>query len=156
MHRSLSSPLRRGLFAAAIAVGCSSNVQDLGHAADAAAIEEPNPGLEGEGALVPPTRSVACTLSRPIEGAECGPENGAPCTFVGAPEASPDQRATPIHLTTTFCICTAERRWSCLERITMKTLLAPLAAGDPCERGLELTRDGITCDCATGVARCRP
>ena len=143
----------------AAACGCSSNVQDLGRGSEPAPVEnvEPAPaGLAGDPLLIPPPRSLACPLSRPIEGDECGLENGAPCTFVGAPEASPDQRATPILHTTTFCICTNERRWACLQGIVMKTLVTPLHTGDACESGLVVERDDQKCTCEAGIARCEP
>jgi hypothetical protein len=162
MFESPPSPLRAALILGAlvIACGCSSNVQDLGHngAAPMPSREEQAApaGLEGERALVPPSRDLACPLSRPIEGDDCGLENGAPCTFVGAPEASPDQTAIASEVTTTFCICTAEHRWSCLQGVTMKTLVTPLHSGDACETGLVVERDGVTCHCAYGIARCEP
>jgi hypothetical protein len=146
------------LLAIACLIGCSSNVQDLGRAPPAPEAErDPRVagGLEGNPALMPPVRTHSCPLSRPIEGDECGLENGAPCTFVGGPEASPDLPATPIAVTTTFCVCTAEKRWSCLQGVTIKTLDSPLVDGDACESGLSIERDGATCTCLEGVARCR-
>jgi len=153
------SALRNVVVAAACAVGCSSNVQDLGKSApEPVEVTQPSApeGLSGDPALIPPVRTLECTLSRPIEGDECGLENGAPCTFVGGPEAAPDQPYTPVHVTTTFCICTAEHRWSCLQGVTVKALTAPLVDGDACESGLSVVRDGVTCMCVDGKARCAP
>lgn len=158
MHRNARSLLRSAVAIGAIACGCGSNVQDLGRndpepADDGTRV---SPGLEGNGALITPTRELSCPVSRPIEGAACGIENGSPCTFVGGPEASPDEDPIPTETTTTFCICTAEHRWSCLQGVTMKTLVAPLATGDACESGLVVERAGVTCRCLNGVARCDP
>jgi hypothetical protein len=158
MHRPVSH-LRQLLLGAVVAAwGCGSNVQELGRPGESVTEVAPSPsGLVGDPTLIPPPRELACPLSRPIEGDACGVENGAPCTFVGAPEASPDQAATPIEHTTTFCICTAERRWSCLQGIVMKSLLAPLRTGDACESGLVVERVGSQCSCGlSGVAWCEP
>jgi len=144
--------------ACALGLGCSSNVQDLGHSPpQQQAPVEPvlTEGLQGNPALIPPARSdLACPLSRPIEGDPCGLENSAACTFVGAPEHSPDRPAGAGEITTTFCICTAEQRWSCLQGVTMKTLVTPLHTGDACESGLTVVRSGVTCTCTNGEARC--
>lgn len=143
----------------AVVCGCGSNVQDLGGNDPVVPVDNGtrvSPGLEGTGTLDTPTRDLACPVSRPIEGADCGLENGSPCTFVGGPEAAPDQDPTPTESSTTFCICTAEHRWSCLQGVTMKTLVAPLNTGDACESGLVVERSGVTCRCLNGVARCEP
>jgi hypothetical protein len=161
MDRNARSHRRSALVIVAIACGCSGNVQDLGRsdpvtAPSSSVTPRPSPGLEGTVTLDAPTRDLACPLSRPIEGDDCGLENGGPCTYVGGPEAPPDQAATPIDSTTTFCICTAEHRWACLQGVTMKTLVTPLNAGDRCENGLVVERAGTTCRCISGVARCEP
>lgn len=156
-----------------LAVGCSSNVQDLGRNGDGPTrVEEPSlEGGEGLGAdwtmpTSPLARDLACPLTRPIEGGDCPTRNTAPCTYHGTPEDPPD---TPIELqtkviekTTTVCMCTSSQRWRCVQGVTIRTLLEPVADGDACADPLVIERScrkheclgTVSCRCVGGRLRC--
>ncbi|MBI2392145.1 MAG: hypothetical protein HYV09_21325 [Deltaproteobacteria bacterium] len=153
---------------ALLASACSSTVQDLGRAPDepvtepaaAPAVAEGLGGGWNDSVL---GRDIACPLTRPIEGDPCPPRNTAPCTYHGAPPPPPDY--TPVtapEKTTTFCMCTSNLLWRCLQGITIRTLEQPVREGDPCVDSLVIERrclEGecvgtISCRCAGGRARC--
>ena len=142
---------------------CSSSVQDLGRNASEPTAEAEDPsahnGHEGFGAAwacpdSPLGRDLACPLTRPADGDACGSRNAAPCAFVGAPPSAPDTKTKPLEPATTFCICTRDLRWACLQDVTMRTLATPLLDGDPCEDSLSIEQGGVRCTCERGHARC--
>jgi hypothetical protein len=149
----------------AFACACSSTVQDLGGTPHDRALDAQAPmqteilGLGGTADIpdVGAARELVCPVSRPIERSRCALQNDAPCTYVGAPAASPD--TPPLEIVeqeeiTTFCVCTAELRWSCLQGVTLRTLAGKLRNDDPCEDGLTVEQC-IDPDCVGGRETCR-
>lgn len=166
------SPARYATVASAmlsLALGCASNVQDLGR-------DDEHPGLlvverpthpQGDGlgpdwATSPLARDLACPLTRPIEGDACPDRNTAPCTYYGAPEPGPGQPGVAGEKTTTFCMCMKSQQWRCVQGVTIRNFLAPPVEGDACTDSMAIERrclDGecagtISCRCAGGRMRC--
>lgn len=150
---------------ASAALSCSSSVQELGRSADepAASAAHAESEHDGFGAAwacpdAPLGRELACPLTRPIEGDACPSRNTAPCSYVGEPPARPDTSHTTDDEepspTTTFCICTRDLRWACLQGVTMRTLDLPFRDGDPCEDNLTVEVNKVVCACEGGRVRC--
>ncbi|MGZ3454118.1 MAG: hypothetical protein ACXVEF_31210 [Polyangiales bacterium] len=100
---------------------------------------------------VPLARDLACPMSKPIVGDGCPFASSAPCMFDEAHTA---------------CICTSDRRWSCIESVWFRTLKHLPASGEACAGAIEIARpctahEGagaasceVTCRCVDGAYRC--
>ncbi len=158
-----ASRLGYAIAVALTSAACSSSVQDLGRSPEEpAAVGTTHDEAEHDGfgsawacPEAPAARELACPLTRPIEGDACPSRGSAPCSYVGEPPTRPDlPDDKPPSPTTTFCICTRDLRWSCMQGVTMRTLEMPLRDGDPCEDNLTVEVNKVVCACEGGRARC--
>jgi hypothetical protein len=144
---------------------CSSSVQDLGkNVPDEPSLvgtthDEAEHGGFGAAWACPDDpgqRELACPLTRPLEGDSCASRNSAPCSYVSGLPKAPDTDAPIEPESATFCICTRDLRWACIDHLTVRTLDMPIHDGDPCEDTLTVEVGKSSCKCEQGVARCTP